>query len=223
MLAVWALLSGPAAAQTSNPEAWSRVKAPIWSSLVAGVAAAAPGILGINERDAACAPCGSTAVPTFDRWAIRPPVSGWSLASDVALVGLGTALTADIARQDNGLRRSAVMVESVAWTFALTQVTKALVARKRPVLYTEAAGGAVDEVDAQRSFPSGHTAVAFALATGYWLDGAGHRTVAHWAALGGAAAIGAARVAAAAHFPSDVLAGAALGAATAVLVHEIRF
>ena len=44
-----------------------------------------------------------------------------------------------------------------------------------------------------------------------------------WAALATAVSIGALRVAAAKHFPSDVVAGAALGVVSAVTVRAIRF
>lgn len=227
-LVVAALLSAGAAgsslqAQEREADHWARIRGPVWSSVLAGAVAAAPIAFSINERAPSCAPCPLQGVPSFDRWTIRLPVDGWSLTSDALLVGLGSGVIADLARRDDGWRRSAAAIESAAWAFALTQVTKAVVARKRPVLYTDGAAAAADNLDAQRSFPSGHTSVAFAIATTYWLDAAGRRTALHWIALGGAAAVGGARVAAAQHFPSDVVAGAILGAGTALLVHEIRF
>lgn len=221
--ALLAAAGGGLQAQEREVDHWARIRGPVWSSVLAGAVAATPIALSINDGAPGCAPCPLRGVPSFDRWTIRPPVDAWSLASDALLVGLGGGVVADLARGHDGWRRSAAAIESAAWAFALTQVTKAVVARKRPVLYTEGAAAAAGNVDAQRSFPSGHTSVAFAIATTYWLDGAGRRTALHWLALGGAAAIGGARVAAAQHFPSDVFAGAFLGAGTALLVHEIRF
>ena len=44
-----------------------------------------------------------------------------------------------------------------------------------------------------------------------------------WALMAGAAGVGVLRVAAGKHHPSDVLIGAGVGVASAVVVHEIKF
>ena len=44
-----------------------------------------------------------------------------------------------------------------------------------------------------------------------------------WAALGAATGVAVFRVAAAKHFPSDVLAGLIVGVGTAAITHEIKF
>jgi len=219
-----ACIGSPVTAQQVTPPAqpvnlWSSVI----SSAAAGVVALSPALLHINERAPECAPCDPAALPSFDRWAVRLPSSGWSLASDAALTGIGLATLLDMSRKDNGLRRAAASTEAAAWALALSQVTKAVVGRKRPILYTTMAAEEANAVGARRSFPSGHTAVAFAVAISYWLDGKDRRRPAHWVVLGGAVFVGVSRVAAAQHFPSDVFAGAILGSTTALLVHEIRF
>jgi PAP2 superfamily len=60
------------------------------------------------------------------------------------------------------------------------------------------------------SFPSGHTAAAFSVATVYAERYKNHRW-APWVAYGLASVVGLSRVNAQAHFPSDVFFGAALG------------
>ena len=67
------------------------------------------------------------------------------------------------------------------------------------------------------AFPSGHAAVFFALAISLWLW---NRL---WGAVGlaVAAAVGVARVSAGVHWPTDILGGAILGTAVAVLVNFI--
>jgi len=60
------------------------------------------------------------------------------------------------------------------------------------------------------SFPSGHAAAAFSVATVVTVRYRNHRWV-PWAAYGLATAIGFSRVTSSAHFPSDVFLGAAVG------------
>jgi len=71
---------------------------------------------------------------------------------------------------------------------------------------------------AQASFPSGHTATAFALATvlSLWYP----RWTAAWLAL--AAVVGWSRVGLGSHFPSDVIAGAVLGSAVVLVLSRLR-
>jgi undecaprenyl-diphosphatase len=71
---------------------------------------------------------------------------------------------------------------------------------------------------AQASFPSGHTATAFALATvlSLWYP----RWTAAWLAL--AAVVGWSRVGLGSHFPSDVVAGAVLGSAVVLVLGRLR-
>ncbi len=180
-------------------------------------------ILDAHEGPPSCGPCDPLTVPAFDRWMIRPPVDGFSNASDVLVLSLAGGTLAHTVTSGSGWRGFAVGVETVAWTVAVSELSKVLVGRKRPVLYTEEAAAVADQVKNQRSMPSGHTATAFALATSYWVNnpdiGLGPKIV----VMVGAAGVGALRVAAAKHFPSDVVVGAVLGTAAALVVHEIRF
>jgi membrane-associated phospholipid phosphatase len=170
-----------------------------------------------------CAPCDPTQVPGFDRWVIRPPVSGFSHASDALLLGLAGTTLGHTASRDQGWHRVAVSLEALAWTIGLSELGKAIVGRKRPVLYTEDAPAVADDVFNQRSMPSGHTSAAFALATSYWLKNADVGTGPKVLAMASAVGVGILRVAAAKHFPSDVLVGAVLGTAASLAAHQIRF
>ncbi len=193
------------------------------SIVAAGALFGAGRLLDLNKGPPDCAPCDPLGVPAFDRWMIRPPISGWSTASDALILGLGTATLAHSATRENGWRGVVVGIETVAWTLGLTELSKALIGRYRPVLYTEDAVAAADEVANQRSLPSGHTANAFALATAYWLNNPDVGLVPKITAMAAAVGVGALRVAAAKHFPSDVVVGAVLGTGVAFALHTIRF
>lgn len=200
----------------------------VTSGQVASVAGAL-GMLGVglildaNAGPPSCAPCDPMTVPAYDRWIIRPPVQGFATASDVLVFGLAAGTMAHTATGTSGWRGVAIQVETLAWTVGITELSKALIGRKRPVLYTADAPTVADQVKNQRSMPSGHTSAAFALATSYWVNNPDVGLAPKLVAMAGAAGVGVLRVAAAKHFPSDVVIGAVLGTATALLVHEIRF
>lgn len=100
-----------------------------------------------------------------------------------------------------------------------------MIARKRPVLYTEDAAAAAEDLRNQRSMPSGHTSAAFALATSYILYSWPRTENKVPALLAGAAAVsvGVLRVVSARHFPSDVVVGAAVGTLSGIVVYRIRY
>ena len=78
-------------------------------------------------------------------------------------------------------------------------------------------------MNSHRSMYSGHTSVSFALGTSYFLSMNQKRGLGRSWPLISSAAIGAMRVAAGKHFPTDVLVGAVMGSGTAIVLHEIRF
>lgn len=98
------------------------------------------------------------------------------------------------------------MIVAGATAGALAQILKSLVDRARPELWL---GSAAFGDETSSSFPSGHTAGAFALAASVWLHAESRS--ARLFALAAASAVGLARVAAFRHWPSDVVVSAILG------------
>jgi membrane-associated phospholipid phosphatase len=195
------------------------------SAGVASVLLVTPRATGWGTNLPECAPCDRTDVPSFDRWAITSGRSGWQWAGNLGVVALAGFVTADLALRQDAARTIAAL-QAGLWAAGLTEVLKAAVGRPRPVLYTAEAPEAADNSGSARSFPSGHTSVAFALATTYWLarrDLHGKPGVLGWLVVGAAAGVGVSRVAAGKHFPSDVLAGAVLGTASGLLVYQLKF
>jgi len=120
----------------------------------------------------------------------------------------------------------AVLGKSVAFTEIAVQWLKVATHRSRPVLYTDKAAEVAADRDSRTSFPSGHTAATFALATSYAVAAQRqqipHATRNSVLLFAAAATIGALRVAAGRHFPTDVLGGAALGAGIGWITAELQ-
>lgn len=103
---------------------------------------------------------------------------------------------------------------SVVETFAITYGMKYLINRKRPYdQYPEKVYAYSHE--SSPSFPSGHTATAFALATSLCVKYPKWYIIAPTAAW--ACSVGISRMNEGVHYPSDVIAGAVIGAGCAVL------
>jgi membrane-associated phospholipid phosphatase len=201
---------------------------------VASVAAAAglfvlPGALGLPDGPPSCAPCDPATLPAIDRWAVHPLNSTASTASTVLLFGVGAwAAVAGL----NGLPADqwhgnlAVFANTASWTAASAEWIKVLVRRKRPILYTSDAVSAASDRDNQKSLPSTHTALAFAAATSYLVmaerQHLAHRKTNTLVLYAGALGVGALRIVAAKHFPTDVATGAALGSFVGWLVPTIH-
>jgi membrane-associated phospholipid phosphatase len=226
LLLVVAAALGPAASTLpaqETPSDRTVTSGQIVSVLGAGAAFGVSVVMDANTGPPACAPCDPLNVPAFDRWVIRPTVASYSAASDVLVLGLAAGTLGHTAGSEAGLRGVLVGLETVAWSIGVTELSKAIVGRKRPVLYTDDAPEAAGDVTNQRAMPSGHTATAFALATAYWLNNPDVQLSTKILAVAGAVGVGVLRVAAAKHFPSDVLVGAAVGAASGFVLHRLRF
>lgn len=103
---------------------------------------------------------------------------------------------------------------SVIGTFAITYGMKYLINRKRPYdRYPEKVYAYSHE--SSPSFPSGHTATAFALATSLCIKYPKWYIIAPTAVW--ACSVGISRMNEGVHYPSDVIAGAVIGAGCAVL------
>lgn len=179
--------------------------------------------LHLHEMPPDCAPCDPASVPAFDRWAISSQVDLYADLSDYLLLGLALGTWADLAAAEGG-KAALASVEAAGWALAVTELGKAVIGRKRPVMYTEGARAAARDRESLRSMPSGHASVAFALATSY-IASTDHRGNKIPAVLAGATAVSIAvlRVAAGSHFPSDVTVGAFVGMGSVGVVHTIRF
>jgi membrane-associated phospholipid phosphatase len=125
-----------------------------------------------------------------------------------------------------GLEDAVVMAQAAAIDGAITQWIKVAVHRARPERYT-AQGGTFTSVEDSRSFPSGHASFAFAAASAaasiLHRRGELHNHKVETALLFAAATTTAVlRVSAHRHFPTDVIAGAALGTAVGWLVPQLH-
>lgn len=103
---------------------------------------------------------------------------------------------------------------SAALALGMAQIISRLVQRPRPYVTHPHTAHLFLPVSHDFSFPSDHATAAFAIAVALLLR---HRR-AGILALAMAVVLSVARVAAGTHYPSDVLAGAALGAAAALLL-----
>jgi membrane-associated phospholipid phosphatase len=224
-----ALLCGARAfAQQQPPPATPlRFEVRAWpAGAVLGAAVVGTLVPELSKRSlphATCAPCDPSRLWGLDRGILGPVRSGTSALSSATLVGTGVAGGLLLIRSRRGESAEAwredlaVFAQAVGVASAVTEWTKVLVHRARPVRYGPD-GALYDQPSNGLSFPSGHTSAAFAAAAAYASilrrRGIAGRHRSEIAALfTAAAATGVLRVAARKHFPTDVVAGAALGAA----------
>ena len=224
-----ALISRGSAQGQTPTTVYSASWADVAAVSLSGAAAVLPELLKLPKGPPSCAPCSPSSLPGIDRWAVSQHSGLATSASNVLLLGIGGATTY-LAVHDRGGPQArgnlAVLANTVTWTAASTQWLKVLGARKRPVLYTSGAAAAAASPDNQRSFPSGHTSLAFSVATGYLV--LGHREqLPHYRRnalllYAGALGVGVLRVKGGNHFPTDVLGGAALGTGIGWLVATVH-
>ena len=214
--------SGGAAAQT--PVRFDARLVPSGAVLaVTAAVAVAPVLFAAHLPHATCAPCDPSGLPFLDRGTVGAIRAFPATASDVALFATGGAaglLLAAESRADLGVAGEdlTVLAQAVGTASALTNWSKVVFHRPRPYRYVSGAAGSGGAAESGLSFPSGHTSAAFAAAFAYWSIQARRGTAAAKAPkivtlVALATATGVLRVVARKHFPTDVLAGAALGAA----------
>lgn len=162
-------------------------------------------------------------------------VSDWTRDGLVAAAGLVTFAPVLLDRRwSEAATLGVILAETAAFTFGVTNLTKVFIGRRRPYLYNDAftvderAQLARDSGQGTLSFPSGHTSLAFAAATFLsttYADLHGPTRASRWiwvSSLGAASLVGVARVQGGRHFRSDVLVGAAVGAAIGHLVPRLH-
>ncbi len=201
--------------------------------IVAGSAALWSAMLLMRDQEIrkSC-PCSSSDLAAFERVALgRSDPAG--TASDLLV---GAALAApllldalDVARSAAGWQGYwedlAVAAEAILVNGAINEVMKSAASRPRPRIYDLPAGDpALSSTANYTSFYSGHTSTAFAAGMAYAFTYA-HRhpeDPKRWAVYGGAfligGGVGVLRVAAGAHFPTDVIVGAVAGASVGTIV-----
>jgi membrane-associated phospholipid phosphatase len=155
---------------------------------------------------------------------VASSVVGFVLVPAGAMVAAFTT-TGPFATSGAGARAAAIVLESAAVAGALTQGVKVLLARKRPfVRYGDGEpAGAYDvsDRDSHEGFPSGHTAFAASLGVSAAMTASlEDSSAAPWlwgAAAAGSITTGMLRMIAEKHYFTDVVGGAAIGAACGVV------
>ncbi|HEX7671890.1 MAG TPA: phosphatase PAP2 family protein [Polyangiaceae bacterium] len=157
---------------------------------------------------------------------------GWSTYSDVGLYSLAAG-AATLLVIDEGvlpaLNDMVVVAEAAFVATALPSMTTLATSRPRPFTYGNKApladrtsGGAA------LSFISSHTSISFAIASSMFVaERRLHpKSALPWVVLGvglaTATSVGTARVLAGQHFPTDVIAGAAIGASVGIVVASVH-
>lgn len=133
-------------------------------------------------------------------------------------VPLGILAVALLQHQVSGEINGVEMLAGLGITTVATTALKAIIKRPRPyVTYSDIYPDAIDD---SYSFPSGHTSIAFSTATSLAL------IYKKWyitiPAYAWATGVGYSRMYLGQHYPSDVLAGAATGAASAFISHWLN-
>jgi len=178
---------------------------------------------------AACAWC---APGPFDRqvrddWRWAAPETAEVSSSIGVLAISGAAVVGAFARggpREQGLADAVYVVEALALTGVVNETVKLASARQRPYAWALAEAGTPveDDPDANRSFYSQHTSLAFAaVASAGTLAALRKDRAAPWiwgVGIPLAAGVGYLRVAADSHWFSDVAVGAVVGTASGVLV-----
>jgi membrane-associated phospholipid phosphatase len=179
-----------------------------------------------------CAPsCDRSHINALDRKAAGLYDPRWGTVGDIAtaatLAAPAIVIVLDEGLKD-GLNDDLVVGEAALVASAMQISMSYMVARPRPRVYSEETPLAErTNANAARSFFSGHVAntVATSVAALRTFQRLG-QPVAGWtmlvAGLAGSSLVGVARVASGAHFPSDVLVGAAVGAGLGIALPAVH-
>jgi membrane-associated phospholipid phosphatase len=226
----------PASAQSTAPYALDTRKEFVLSAAGAGLLAAGFAVQQGQEplTQADIDALDAADVNAFD----RPATEQWSTsaadASDILVLSVLASpliLAAGEARNGHTVTLTAMYAETLLLSNGVLQLLKGVTSRTRPFPYNDDPAVPEEpklETSARRSFPSGHTANAFTaavfLSTTYSRlhpNSAGRTWV--WAgSLAAAGSVGYLRYRAGKHFPTDVIAGALIGASLGYLVPKLH-
>ena len=147
---------------------------------------------------------------------LEDPLVAYANASEIVfLVALITAFAFSAAA-----RRAVVAAGlSAGLALAITQIISRLVDRPRPFVSHPNSVHLFAHHAADPSFPSDHATAAFAIAVALLLHSRRWGLI----ALAAATILATTRVAMGIHYPTDVLAGAAIGTLAAMALHQPRF
>jgi len=158
-----------------------------------------------------------------DRTFMPQPRTWASCLSDPLLLGsiAGGGLMALTADKTDWRTGAVVWAGTMIVTQGITQLTKVLARRPRPSAYRLAEEGSPLSRGEYQSFFSGHTSIAFASVVAgsvLWLNWRKSEWALPAASIAMAAGCGLTRIYSGRHFLTDVLTGAAVGAAMGILV-----
>ncbi len=164
-------------------------------------------------------PLDPSSVNAFDRLTMQPYNKALDVAGDItSIVSLATPAVFLALPSSEYLNVGVMYAETLALTFGTSVLLKSLVNRERPYMYFD--GYPEKEVksgDSNKSFPSRHTAMAFASATFTSYVFSKYYPDSEWKApvialsYGLAATTAALRMLSGNHFATDVLTGALVG------------
>lgn len=165
-------------------------------------------------------------VNPFDRWAARPyskPLHISGTATEILAMAAPLALFATD-KSEWGIW-AVMYAESMLWANGIKEALKFSVKRERPYMYFDGAPqDKIDDGDYLKSFPSGHTTMAFNGAVFLSYTFSKYFPESRWkvpviaGSLSMAVATGLQRILSGNHFITDVLAGAAIGSFTGFMV-----
>ena len=144
----------------------------------------------------------------------------------ISAAGVGTVAGIYASGDDSRFYHGKGLAQSMATTLLVTSLGKVAIGRRRPYWSRD-----LKDPDAQRSFPSGHSSQAFAVATYSILFLRGHvfddpTSTGAFAAYGGigaaAFALAAERVIHRRHHPTDVLIGGLIGIASSLMFYRYQ-
>jgi membrane-associated phospholipid phosphatase len=197
--------------------------------MVGAAAATIPWFLDLGP--AWCAPqCDSSRLDALDRPFAGRYHPGWTTAGTLTVAGLALAAPATLLGHERfGLAANdtVVIAEAGLTSIGVAALFETGVRRPRPFMYGTAAPLSDRESTyGSLSFFSGHTAVAFSISVASYVTLSRLHSRWRYVALGAGLAtstfVGVSRVLAGDHFPTDVIAGAAIGACIGWLVPSLH-